>query len=801
MANRRPRGRGRGRNNGAVAGARGSNPSTAAVAVAAAGADIAPRPEHTAEVNKTKSHEIASMNNYRNRLIELFAWWKDNYPSLHEELVFELTDEEKNDPLRQYHKATHDMHYDKLESRWVEVFLSAAKKWKDEEKKIVYGFSHLRKYHDAILKCSNFSKGGKLTEKYKTDMDAFLDNLEKEKTVAKSNNQVDEKDADAIGINLVEQICKWAVASGTAVGIFVWAFMVCQWNCMGRTVNVDPLGFHNFTKSPHDSVVITYDSNKKDKTGAKVSPKHCYSNPRRPFISMNLALGCYLSIFQNKFDRTSDKLFHAQGSDGSASNSYCKAIKKLIFGKQLERDEKERRAKRVRESCRDGHFHPHGVRKGAGTHVTTSTMDPPPIPSVLMRGEWSLGKVLEVYWKYSMIGDTYLGRCLAGFDPDEPDFGMLPPHFKEGMGNPLITEAMELCFGVILKRFGGQGIEGVLLLFLASIVYHADSFLIPQIAEKPGHPFMNIPILNRPELLHQLQELVTLEPAGDVMQATGVPRHVKMMEKVREVFSMLQDYAEEVRELKRTLPTMVKDAIEEKATESGQVTATYVLEQMEAATATITTTLEERLTVVVNEATSQLNLNNAPEVSSVAQRDGASSGASSSGERVAQLYQSYKYSDSSAKANSRNQQRTDWDVPMDFDLPKSDLFAAWSAWLRGYPCNKSKNSSGEIYSAPVKPLWLLVKGNLPTKIKKKFDNAWRPVLELMHEEVKASVRGTPVDRMNDLFIRSTYDLALKNVCIKYPDIREQLVGGHAISTCSKVVRRHNANKRKAASMN
>jgi hypothetical protein len=31
-----------------------------------------------------------------------------------------------------------------------------------------------------------------------------------------------------------------------------------------------------------------------------------------------------------------------------------------------------------------------------------------------------------------MIGDTYLGRCLAGFNPDEPGFGMLPSHFKVG---------------------------------------------------------------------------------------------------------------------------------------------------------------------------------------------------------------------------------------------------------------------------------------------------------------------------------------------------------------------------------
>ena len=162
------------------------------------------------------------------------------------------------------------------------------------------------------------------------------------------------------------------------------------------------------------------------------------------------------------------------------------------------------RIKIVREHCRDGHFHPHGVRKGSGSHVTTCTMDPPPIPSVLMRGEWSLGKVLEVYWKYSMIGDTYLGQCLAGFDPDKAGFGMLPPHFKEGTENPFIMEGLQLCFGAILLRFGGARIKGALLLFLASIIYHADNFLIPHIAKNSSHPFLSIPILSKPELLKKL---------------------------------------------------------------------------------------------------------------------------------------------------------------------------------------------------------------------------------------------------------------------------------------------------------
>ena len=72
----------------------------------------------------------------------------------------------------------------------------------------------------------------------------------------------------------------------------------------------------------------------------------------------------------------------------------------------------------VHSYVRKGHFHPHGTRKGAATHVATGTMDPPPIPSILRRGEWSMGKVLEVYWKWAKVGNTYLGRCVAGLDPD-----------------------------------------------------------------------------------------------------------------------------------------------------------------------------------------------------------------------------------------------------------------------------------------------------------------------------------------------------------------------------------------------
>ena len=169
------------------------------------------------------------------------------------------------------------------------------------------------------------------------------------------------------------------------------------------------------------------------------------------------------------------------------------------------------------------------------------------------------------------------------------------------------------------------------------------------------------------------------------------------------------------------------------------------------------------------------------------------------GARGLSLYTSYKYQDPNAKG--RNKNRTDWDVPHDFAFPTADLYVAWTAWLLGYPLNQSKKATGEMYSPPVKPLHLLRHSNaqLPSALKKKFDNYWRPILELMHEEVDADIRKTSVDKIDDAFIKATYTHALKSVCMKDPDVAHALKEGRqAVSTCSKVLRACATNKQKAS---
>jgi hypothetical protein len=72
-----------------------------------------------------------------------------------------------------------------------------------------------------------------------------------------------------------------------------------------------------------------------------------------------------------------------------------------------------------------------------------------------------------------------------------------------------------------------------LLLFLVSIVYH-ESFLRKYFEKNSKHPFNDIVILHK-LVLEELTALVTLEPCGEVTQATGVPRYNKLLKLIRHI--------------------------------------------------------------------------------------------------------------------------------------------------------------------------------------------------------------------------------------------------------------------------
>ena len=184
----------------------------------------------------------------------------------------------------------------------------------------------------------------------------------------------------------------------------------------------------------------------------------------------------------------------------------------------------------------------YGLRKGSATMAVSGTTSPPPILSIARRGEWSIGKVFDVYWHFSEPGDHYLGRILAGLDPTNASFGNLPPHWilNNPMENEDISHAMTLLSGPILAKHGGSASDptAMLLRCAAYIVYHYESLFISNGYSHPGHSFTKIAILHDRDLLQRLCDLVTTDPTYGVMhKATGIPPHVGLASKIKEILS------------------------------------------------------------------------------------------------------------------------------------------------------------------------------------------------------------------------------------------------------------------------
>ena len=193
-----------------------------------------------------------------------------------------------------------------------------------------------------------------------------------------------------------------------------------------------------------DSIIIEYHDSKADQTGEKTVPKNRYANPFDPCICLWLALGCWLAVSDDDMASDRNTIFRNVKSDvGSGSHRYNLQLKLLFEGVMKDI---------LPQFIRPDHANSHGTRKGAGVEATSGTTCPPPIPSVAGRGEWSMGNVFDVYWTFAHAGYLYIGRILAGLDPNSANFACIPPHFEEGMENPHISEAMNLCFKNVMKK-------------------------------------------------------------------------------------------------------------------------------------------------------------------------------------------------------------------------------------------------------------------------------------------------------------------------------------------------------------
>ena len=605
------------------------------------GTNVEVRAEHVNAVNATRTEKSSdeTRKGHRRRLKKLMQWWMAEYPDYFEIGTRVLSEEERNDPMKFYHTCDRDIVYEGLRVDMVLAFMAGNKR-KDNDK--MFSYTHMRKIHDAILFGARTVKKA-LSSNYYTEMDSFLLSFKKENADARSKGNVDEKSADPITYSLFRTILTWAVEQKN---IFLWVWTILQWNLMARSISIDPLALHNFGLS-EDHFVVHHDSTKTDKEGDKVHNKAVYCNPLDPVVCTGVSLGVWLSLEQQSFADGSEMIFARRGAKvGAAAHRYCEQLLELMKG-----------SKDIVQTFIQN-MSAHGLRKGSATHVASATTVPPPIASIASRGDWSLGKVLDVYWQFAEAGDSYLGRCLCGLDPNDSAFSVLPPHWnvESPVDDPLINKALCNMYGTILAKHPRS--IAVMVRLLASVTYASD-WLMDIAAKNPGHPFSGLPILQNVELLSHLKGKVTLEPTLSLSKATGIPPHVKQLNLISSLLELCQTTLVRVNEQPKSTRQSVFDALEERTLENGQISRTQIIG-------------------ILDEFKNGIN-DNVNRQMMMMQRQGAESNHNPEphGEKRQVSNQGYRLF---------NYQSRFWDVPHGFAFPvglKRD--AGWKLWMLGMP--------------------------------------------------------------------------------------------------------------------
>ncbi|KAL7537408.1 hypothetical protein ACHAWF_013067, partial [Thalassiosira exigua] len=448
---------------------------------------------------------------------------------------------------------------------------------------------------------------------------------------------------------------------------------------------------------------------------------------------------------------------------GSASQRYCCQLAELISQHYEE----------VKRYLRVSRFNAHGVRKGSGTYASSATTLPPSFVAVAARGEWSMGKILDVYFKFAMGGDQYLGRLLALLDPRDGSFADLPPHWKDP-SHPTVLRGIKVAFGDVREKHQDSEHDpsGLMSLLLASLVHHSP-WLLSICSEYPDHPFHTIPLLDDHELLSELKsQYLTLEANEHVPLATGVPPHVEHAIAIKDVFDLCTEMKSHVLDLKNGIKEAVFEAVDEKVSSEGGVNHSLLESSLDKLKEDIFKKIESmssRSNAATDRADEDLDAAMAVDAPVVVEEE----------VRIAGPF-SFSYKSSC------------WPVPESFTFPiEITRLAAWRKWLRG-SVHVVANEQWKI-----KPYRKFTSRELHSKqLKDIYRMQWKPILLKMMEAPELVIPSR-LEQIDEAFVQSSYAIATEYLKSCYSfifKVPEATLANYKISTWSFKIKHNHVRK-------
>ena len=450
---------------------------------------------------------------------------------------------------------------------------------------------------------------------------------------------------------------------------------------------------------------------------------------------------------------------------------------------------KEKKEK-IMNFIRADHVNAHGIRKGSATEATANTAEAS-LASIFHRGEWSLGIVLDIYWKYAQRGDQVLGRMLAGLSPESPDFDVLPPHFTVDESNEYLKKAMKVCFGKVIEvedRRTGEGnnfVRGILMRCLASIIFHLPK-IQGMIARVDGHEWSSLPLfLNNDQLLNKLKELVTTDPTPGICEkATGAATNTLLIKSVHKLINAFDKYEKErldigqkLDNIKEVVNKSVNEAIEEREMQNGNLTYqnfTNKLNEIQTEQANMSKTLlenaVEEMRNIINGGEQTINDNSVTLTQENLSVD----------------------SESAFRSYSHNGSMKTYYTPLGYDLSrKTSLRSAFEFWMNGDQSYKSFQDGSVVYQ-PVRPFLLWTVDNIPGDLWKKF-NVGYAILKTCMESPSLVALTSLVKQKGGKFtdqeINQYYDISLQYILNRVEYIKNKNFSKWTVTTWSRNILR------------
>jgi len=277
-----------------------------------------------------------------------------------------------------------------------------------------------------------------------------------------------------------------------------WLMFLLQFNLMCRSIDMAEIQMANFSWS-YDMMTLQFTHKKTDGTREKLKTVHLASNPGNPIVCVITALAVYLM----SYSVDGAKLFEG----GSIRQGYAKKLDEVL------EDPRVIAALKKAGIGRDS-VATHSLRKAAATFAAGGTAGTPMHFTILIRGGWSIGKVLSTYFQLADDGDRQLANLLAGRQYLTKDFSRLVPHFTTNV----TTEVIKSVFVGEYVKANFDKLEGLLQFCIASVVYHYDTL---KILLPPNNACINNYGRNQLKNLHKFLGPDYADPTLTTMKATG----------------------------------------------------------------------------------------------------------------------------------------------------------------------------------------------------------------------------------------------------------------------------------------